>query len=217
MSKQGSTGPNSLRTPWVTRYVMSLIAPERVLVAGAFQWSRQTRLLPWNPLQVFDVHIQDLKKHLNGSSCYFWHSVIYLSSLDVTFFKKIKHLFILWLRIIVPYVLQASCVHVSLLVCGWVGRGMFFTVQQRFCCVRKYIDVKVEFPDFMKVITLPAQIQTQTAQTCTHTHTPGLVWWHSTTGREVVLWKHRPLCFAGSEQGRRIWALTLINLPVPSP
>lgn len=49
---------------------------------------------------------------------------------------------------------------------------MFFTVQKRRCCVRKYIDVKVEFPDFMKVITLPAQIQTQTAQTRTHTHTP---------------------------------------------
>lgn len=62
---------------------MSLIAPDRVLVAGAFQWSRQTRLLPWgppgaeratfrdgwlhwsaakwNPLQVFDGHIQNLR------------------------------------------------------------------------------------------------------------------------------------------------------------
>lgn len=113
---------------------MSLIAPERVLVARAFQWSRQTRLLPWgplrgaasemagwNPLQVFDGHIQDVKKHLNGSSGYFWHNVIYLSSLDTTTYflnKTFVYVIINGLRIIVPYVLKASCVHVSLLVCG---------------------------------------------------------------------------------------------------
>lgn len=51
----------------------------------------------------------------------------------------------------------------------------------------------------------------------THTHAQRLVWRHSANAGEAVLWKQRAVCFAGSEQGQRIWALTLINLSVVNP
>ena len=34
---------------------------------------------------------------------------------------------------------------------------------------------------------------------------------------EGVLWKQKAVCFAGSEQGQRVWALILINLSVANP
>lgn len=49
------------------------------------------------------------------------------------------------------------------------------------------------------------------------THAQRLVWRHSANAGEAVLWKQRVVCFAGSEQGQRIWALTLINLSVVKP
>lgn len=49
------------------------------------------------------------------------------------------------------------------------------------------------------------------------THTHRFVWRHGAHAGKAVLWKQRTVCFAGSEQGQRIWALTLINLSVVNP
>lgn len=55
---------------------------------------------------------------------------------------------------------------------------------------------------------------------CTNTprtHAQRLAWRHSANAAQAVLWKQRAVCFAGSEQGQKIWALTLINLSVVNP
>lgn len=113
---------------------------------------------------------------------------------------------------------------------AWVGREPLACASSKYP-LRQEVDNKTHRPQMCvgrihvaenvnvsfacrKSLHLITLSNAQTHHTHTRTHAQRLVWRHGANAGEAVLWKQRAVCFAGSEQGQKIWGLTLINLSV---